>query len=93
MKVVSKYILRDDFIMEEELLSDINHLLKNSLSTNEIIILTIAKIQLNKGEDFLSIIENLKSGLSFLNNSKKLSQNTYNFYLKIISDNYYKVIR
>ncbi|EGP4846772.1 hypothetical protein FK436_002454, partial [Enterococcus faecium] len=53
MKVVSKYILRDDFIMEEELLSDINHLLKNSLSTNEIIILTIAKIQLNKGEDFL----------------------------------------
>ena len=72
--------------MKEELLSDINHLLKNPLSTNEIIILTIAKIQLNKEEDFLSIIENLKSGLAFLNNSKKLSQNTYDFYLKIISD-------
>ncbi|HFC9135051.1 TPA: hypothetical protein QFG33_002490 [Enterococcus faecium] len=86
MKIVSKYIFRNNFIMKEELLSDINHLLKNPLSTNEIIILTIAKIQLNKEEDFLSIIENLKSGLAFLNNSKKLSQNTYDFYLKIISD-------
>lgn len=72
----------------DEILKNINFLLKDSITNDERTVLTFAKQKLEKKEYFPKIIGGLKGDLTPLATAGKLSPNVSKFYLKILKGKY-----